>query len=140
MKGLTEKLWILLAALLFAGTMLDSVAVPKELSVVDYGALNTPADDRRFREFAERVENWEADGIRIVSPTAEGDPIYLDLVYWRGELHVRLDTTEDAFGPDKIIELTCSPKLQQLDFGKAYEYRLSGCMYPGTFTVYIMPK
>lgn len=136
-----KKLWILLAALLLGGNAIYyHGSGHEELSVVSYGAMNTLADDQRFREFAQNVENWKEDGIRIVSPTAEGDPIYLDLVYRRGELHVRHDTTQDAFGPHEIIELTCSPQFLKIDSGKVYEYRLTGCMYPGIYTVYILPK
>ncbi|TCP54501.1 uncharacterized protein DUF4362 [Tumebacillus sp. BK434] len=134
------RLWILLAALLLGWSAIFQGEAPLELSDIVYRPHNTPADDNRFLQFAEHVAAREADGVRIISYTAEGDPIYLELVYRREELQVRVDPTADQFGHGQVLVVTCSPDLQKIDGGVYYEYRLTGCLHPGTHTAYVMPK
>lgn len=60
----------------------------------------------RFLQFSEKVVKGEADNIRIITYTIEGDEIIRELNTDKGEIISRYDTTRDQYGSQQITEET----------------------------------
>lgn len=80
----------------------------------------------RFKKFIANVEAGQADQIRVVRYTTEGDAMLHDLIYDGESITSTTDTRRDQYGSGNITTTTCdSIVIKQKD--DRTDYVLQGC-------------
>lgn len=83
----------------------------------------------RFYQFIENIENNNADEIRVVSYTTEGDPIIRDLSFDGEVIEATLDSRRDKYGPGSLDTTTCQ-SIEAEETVERTDYLLTDCKQP----------
>ena len=97
-----------------------------EADTIENRNLGQSENLERFQKFLTHVNQKEADLIRIVSYTTEGDAIYQDLHFDGKAIISTIDSTRDQYGPGAVTETSCMA-LRTEESAESVDYYLEGC-------------
>ncbi|WP_421383276.1 DUF4362 domain-containing protein [Bacillus salacetis] len=81
---------------------------------------------RLLEDFVEDVSMNKDSEVRVVNYTDEGDPIIHDLTYSNDEIASKIDTREDEFGTQVVMEDVCE-SINKIEKNNHTVYQLEGC-------------